>query len=82
MPKIFFQQCRPKPTDIAAQANVGFRGNCGSGRRSLETSKMTQTGPPMYLALVARENSHYEFPETTNRAETRVRHIADVQEKV
>jgi hypothetical protein len=36
----------------------------------------------MYLALVARENSHCEFPETTNRGETRVRHIADVQEKV
>ena len=34
----------PVATDIAAQADVGFRGNCGSGRRSLETSKMTHNG--------------------------------------
>jgi len=31
----------PVATDIAAQADVGFWGNCGSGRRLLETSKMT-----------------------------------------
>jgi hypothetical protein len=31
----------PAASDIAAQANVGFRGNCGSGRRTLETSRMT-----------------------------------------
>jgi len=33
----------PVATDIAAQANVGFRGNCGSGRRSLGTSKIDPT---------------------------------------
>jgi|ERR1039458_1540632 hypothetical protein len=30
----------PTATDIAAQANVGFRGNCGSGRRSLKMTFM------------------------------------------
>ena len=30
-------------TDIAAQADVGFRGNCGNGRRALETSIKTQS---------------------------------------
>ena len=34
----------PVATDIAAQANVGFRGNCGSSRRSLEMT--LRTGRP------------------------------------
>ena len=31
----------PTASDIAAQAKVSFYGNCGSGWRAVETSKMT-----------------------------------------
>jgi hypothetical protein len=31
----------PTAPDVAVQANVGFQGNRGSGRRALEMSKMT-----------------------------------------
>jgi hypothetical protein len=31
-------------SDIAAQKNVSFEGNCGSDRRAFETSKMTHFG--------------------------------------
>jgi hypothetical protein len=33
----------PAASDIAAQPNGGFRSNCGSGRRTLEMTRMTGT---------------------------------------
>jgi len=35
-------RCWPTTSDIAAHANVGCQGNCGSDQRALEASKMTQ----------------------------------------
>jgi hypothetical protein len=38
----------PSSTDIAVQANVGFRVNCGSNRRGFETALMSPRGQPVF----------------------------------
>jgi hypothetical protein len=47
----------PAASDIAAQANVGFRSNCGSELRAIKTSKITQPGSAEQRRLTAPSGS-------------------------